>query len=296
MANPRRSMLYIPGNSPGMIQHAPIFGSDSVLLDLEDAVSQGEKDAARMLVANFLRSMDYGDMEVTVRVNGADTAFFRADLEAVVPCRPDAVRIPKCNGPEDVLAAGEMIDRIEKENGLAPGSVKIHAMLETALGIENAFAVAICSPRVDALTLGGQDLTADLGVPKTREGAELLYARSRVVMAAHAAGVASFDTIWADVNDNEGLLEETRKVIGLGFTGKAAIHPGQIDWIHEAFRPSDVETAKARRIIEAAGKAERAGRGVVAVDGRMVDAPVVRRARRVLDLAALYTPEAEEKP
>jgi len=294
MKGARRSMLYIPGNNPGMIQHAPVFGADSILLDLEDAVSTGEKDAARLLVAHFLKVMDFGALEVTVRVNGADTEWFEADLEAIVPCGPYAVRVPKCNGPKDVQKADAVIKRLEKEHGMDEGSVMIHAMIETALGVENAFALASCSPRVDALTLGGQDLTADLGVPKTREGAELFYARSRVVIAAKAAGIASFDTVWADIGDNEGLLEETRKVTGLGFTGKAAIHPGQIEWIHEAFRPAREDIRKAERVVAAADEAKRMGRGVVAVDGRMVDAPVVKRARRLLDLAALYLCETED--
>jgi citrate lyase subunit beta/citryl-CoA lyase len=278
-------MLYIPGNNPGMIQHAPVFGADSVLLDLEDAVALSEKDAARRLTARLMEVLDFGEVIVTVRVNGADTPFFERDLEEIVPRRPAAIRLPKCSSPEDLTRADELMARIEERAGLLPGTVKIHAMLETARGVARAGEIAAASPRVTALTLGGQDLTADLGVAKTREGWELFVARSQVALAAHSAGLEVFDTVWADVNDNEGLLEETKKVIGLGFTGKAAIHPGQIPWIHRAFVPEDWEIAKAVRIVAAAEAAEAEGRGVVAVDGKMVDAPVVTRARHLVELA-----------
>ena len=168
---------------------------------------------------------------------------------------------------------------------MAHGKVKIHAMIETAVGIENAFLIASASPRVKALTLGGQDLTADMGVRKTKEGAELFYARSRVSVAAHAAGIEAYDTIWADINDKDGLYEETKRIIGLGFTGKAAISPDQCEIINSAFMPDEKELRKACRIVEAAEKAEKEGKGVIAVDGKMVDAPVVTRARHLVSLA-----------
>ncbi len=286
-----RSMLYIPGNSPSMIQQAPVFGADSILLDLEDAVALSEKDAARDLVCAFLKGLDFGGTVVTVRLNGTDTPFFEEDLRAVVPCRPDAVRLPKCSSPRDVLACDALMADLERESGLEPGRVKLHAMIETARGVANAQAIADSCPRVTALTLGGQDLTADMGVRKTREGRELFTARCLVSLAARAAGIDAFDTVWADVTDNEGLLEETKAVIGLGFSGKAAIHPGQIAWIHKAFVPEAKEIAKARRIVEAALAAEAEGRGVVAVDGKMVDAPVVKRARHTLEMARLAEEE-----
>jgi citrate lyase subunit beta/citryl-CoA lyase len=291
---PCRSMLYIPGDSPGMIQNAEVFGADSILLDLEDAVAASEKDAARKLVASFLREFDFGPLIVTVRLNGADTKYFERDLEEIIPCRPDAVRLPKCASPEDVKAADAMIGEIEKKNGIPAGAVALHAMLETALGVENAYAVAAASSRVSALTLGGQDLTADMGVQKTREGWELFYARSRVVLAARAAGVSAFDTVWADINDPEGLYQESKRIVELGFSGKAAIHPTQIEVIHRAYRPDAKELRKALRIVEAAEAAAKAGKGVISVDGRMVDAPVVARAKRLAAMASLYHYEESE--
>lgn len=282
-----RSMLYIPGNSPAMIQQAPVFGADSILLDLEDAVALSEKDSARDLVCAFLKGLDFGTVVVTVRLNGSDTPFFEGDLRAVIPCRPAAVRLPKCSSPQDVLACDALMAELERESGLDVGTVKLHAMIETARGVSNAQAIADCCPRVTALTLGGQDLTADMGVRKTREGKELFTARTLVALAARAAAIDAFDTVWTDVNDNEGLLEETKAVVGLGFSGKAAIHPGQIEWIHKAFVPEEKEVVRARRIVEAAQAAEAEGRGVVAVDGRMVDAPVVKRALHTLEMARL---------
>ena len=285
---PCRSMLYIPGDSPRMIQHAPVFGADSILLDLEDAVALTEKDAARKMVACYLKNYDFKSLIVTVRVNGSDTEYFDDDLKEIIPCVPDAVRIPKCNSPEDIMLADKKIEEIEKANSIPVGKVRIHAMIETAAGVENSFLIASACPRVQAITLGGQDLTADMGVQKTKEGWELFYARSRVVVAARAARVDVYDTVWADIDDKEGLMKECRQIVNLGFTGKAAIHPDQIETIHRAFMPTEKEFRKALRVMEAAEEARKEGKGVISVDGKMVDAPVVARASRLLELADLY--------
>ena len=285
---PCRSMLYIPGDSPRMIQHAPVFGADSILLDLEDAVALTEKDAARKMVACYLKNYDFKSLIVTVRVNGSDTEYFDDDLKEIIPCVPDAVRIPKCNSPEDIMLADKKIEEIEKANSIPVGKVRIHAMIETAAGVENSFLIASACPRVQAITLGGQDLTADMGVQKTKEGWELFYARSRVVVAARAARVDVYDTVWADIDDKEGLMKECLQIVNLGFTGKAAIHPDQIETIHRAFMPTEKEFRKALRVMEAAENAKKEGKGVISVDGKMVDAPVVARASRLLELAELY--------
>ncbi len=291
---PCRSMLYMPGNNPGMLQHSAVFGADSVLLDLEDAVAESEKDAARILVSRFVGGADFGNVVVTVRVNGADTPYFQKDLEEVVPSRPHALRIPKCHSPEDVVRADALIAEVERRHGIEIGAVKIHAMLETAHGIEHAFEIASAAPRVEALTLGGQDLTSDLGVQKTRDGVELFYARGRVVMAAKAAGRMAFDTVWTDLGDTGGLRNEAELAVKLGFTGKAAIHPSQVDVIHEAFRPDPKELKRAFRIVAAAEAAKKEGRGVVSVDGRMVDNPIVTRAFHLIRLGRLYNMKGEE--
>jgi citrate lyase subunit beta/citryl-CoA lyase len=287
-------MLYIPGDNPGMIQNAEVFGADSVLLDLEDSIAESSKDSARKMVRAFLEDFDFGSLFVTVRINSPDTPYFEKDLRDIVPRRPGAIRIPKCGKPADIIEAASLITKIELENGIQRGSVRIHAMIETALGVENAYLVARSSRRVSALTLGGQDLTADMFARKTREGRELFYARSRVVVAARAAGIMAFDTVWTDIDDPEGLLAETKEIVDLGFDGKAAIHPSQIGIIHKAFRPDASDVAKARRIMEASEKARSEGKGVISVDGRMVDAPVVTRAERIVEMASLYEYEDEE--
>ena len=281
-------MLYIPGDSPGMIQNAEVFGSDSILLDLEDSIAVSAKDSARKLVRCFLSDFDFGGLFVTVRVNSPDTPYFEKDLRDIVPCRPGAVRIPKCGTPADIIKAAALISKIEWENEIPRGNVRIHAMIETALGVENAYQIARAAKRVSALTLGGQDLTADMFARKTREGKELFYARSRVVVAARAAKIMAFDTVWTDIDDPAGLLAETREIVDLGFDGKAAIHPSQIEVIHKSFRPYAKDVNRAKRIVEAAKKAQSEGKGVISVDGRMVDAPVVARAEHIVEMASLY--------
>ena len=283
----RRSLLYIPGNSPGMLQNCSIYGSDGVLLDLEDAISISEKDSARKLVKHALLSLDFGDVERVVRVNGRDTPFFEADLAEIIPAGPDAIRLPKVDSADDVIEADRIITRIEAERGLEPGSVGIQAMLETARAIVNVNSIAAASPRLVGLTLGGQDLAADLGIKATKTGLELLYAKSAVVIAAKAFGLEAFDTVYTDVADLEGLAEAAAISVSLGFSGKAAIHPSQIPVIHAAFAPTEKEVAKAARVVAAAKDATARGLGVIAVDGRMVDAPVVAQATRTLELAVL---------
>ncbi len=284
----RRSMLYIPGNNPAMVQHAGIYGADSILLDLEDAVSITEKDAARELISHALKEIDFYGCEVTIRINPLDTPFGYDDLRAVVPGKPDAIRLPKTNYPDDVKKLDSILTELEREFGIEVGSIKIHPMIETSIGVENAFQIATSSKRVDAITIGGQDLTADMGVAKTEDGQEIFYARTRIVMAAKAAGVDAMDTVYADVDNDEGLYQETLFIKKLGFDGKAAINPRQIPVIHEAYRPLEKDVQWAKKVVTAAEKAKQDGVGVFAVDGKMVDAPVIRRAERVLMMAEIY--------
>jgi len=293
-SRPRRSLLYIPGNNPGMIQNCAIYGADGVLLDLEDAISMAEKDSARKLVKHALRSLDFGSVEKVVRINGRDTPYFMADLEEIIPARPDAIRLPKTDSADDVIEVDRIISRIEKDCGMEPGSVRIQAMLETARAIVNAVSIASASPRPIGLTLGGQDLAADLGIKVSKHGLELLYAKSAVVIAAKANGLLAFDTVYTDINDLEGLKDQAMMSVSLGFSGKAAIHPSQISVIHEAFTPDPKEVKKALAVMRGAREAEERHLGVVSVDGRMVDAPVVAQAERVLELARLAGMEGVE--
>lgn len=284
---PRRSLLYIPGNNPGMIQNCSIYGADGVLLDLEDSISLGEKDAARKLVRHALETLDFGAVERVVRINGRDTPFFAADIAEIIPARPDAIRLPKVDSAEDVIEADRLISRIEEERGIPRGSIGIQAMLETARAIINAASIAASSSRLVGLTLGGQDLAADLGIKATEGGLELLYAKSAVVIAAKAFGLQAFDTVYTAVDDLAGLARQAAVSVSLGFSGKAAIHPSQIPVIHAAFAPTEKELRKAVAVVKAARAAEERHSGVIAVDGRMVDAPVVAQAERTLELARL---------
>ena len=287
----RRTALYVPGNNPGMLQQAGIYGADQILLDLEDAVALSEKDAARILVRNMIRSMDYSRCEVAVRMNPLDTPFGQDDLEEIVPLQPGAVRIPKVERAADVLRVVAEVERIENALGLPHDKMMLHPLIETALGVENAFEIATAHPRVDAVSIGGQDLTADMQVVKSKDGVEIDYARRRIVMAAKAARVDCLDTIFADINDEEGCRAETEHIKRLGFTGKAVINPRQIGVIHEVFTPTPEEVRKAERIVREFNRNRKLGIGVFAVDGKMVDAPVVARAQYVLDLAGIAVEE-----
>ena len=285
MKKKRRTMLYIPGNNPAMLQHGGIYGADSLLLDLEDAVALNQKDSARILVRNMLQSVDFYGAEVCVRVNHTDTPFGLADLEEIVPLQPDAIRFPKTETVEELEKLISAIDKIEDKHRLPHDKMTIHAMIETALGVQNVFEIAKFSKRVDAITIGGQDLTADMNIKNSKDGSGIDLARKMIVMAAKANGIDAIDTVFVDINDEEGLRNETEYAKKIGFTGKAVINPRQIDVIHEVYTPSQEEIRKAYRVVKEFKKNKAAGIGVFAIDGKMVDAPVVARAEHVLELA-----------
>ena len=281
----RRSMLYIPGNNPAMIQQGGIYGADSILLDLEDAVALNQKDAARTLVRNMMKVIDFYDTEVCVRVNHLSTPFGLADLEEIVPLQPSAIRYPKTESSEEVAELLKIIERIEDHHGLPHNKMTLHAMIETAMGVQNVFSIASKFSRVDAITIGGQDLTADMNIIYTPDGAGIDFARKRIIMAAKASHIDVIDTVFPDVNDEEGLRRETEYAKKIGFTGKAVINPRQIDIIHEVFTPTEDEIRKAYRIVKEFRTNSAAGIGVFAIDGKMIDAPVVSRAEYILRLA-----------
>lgn len=281
----RRTMLYIPGNNPAMIQQGGIYGADSILLDLEDAVALNQKDAARTLVRNMMKVVDFYDTEVCVRVNHLSTPFGLADLEEIVPLQPSAIRYPKTESPEEVAELLKIIEKIEDRHGLPHNKMTLHAMIETAMGVQNVFNIASMFTRVDAITIGGQDLTADMNIIYTPDGAGIDFARKRIVMAAKASHIDVIDTVFPDVNDEEGLRRETEYAKKIGFTGKAVINPRQIDIIHEVFTPTEDEIRKAYRIVKEFRTNSAAGIGVFAIDGKMIDAPVVSRAEYILRLA-----------
>ena len=279
----RRTMLFIPGNNPGMLQNGGVFGADSVILDIEDAVAPTEKDAARFLIAHALRTVDYGCSEKVVRINPLDT-FAAEDIKAIVPCRPDTILVPKVESAEDIHAAVKMIAAAELPNQTP---VKIIALLETPRGIIEAYNIALADPRVVALALGAEDYTAGLGALRTKEGTEIFTARTIVINAAAAADVQSIDTPFTDANDEEGLLIDTELAKHLGFKGKLSINPRQIEAIHSVYNPSISDIDWAEQVIHAINKAQAEGSGVASLNGKMVDLPVVNRAKRTLHLAQL---------
>jgi citrate lyase subunit beta/citryl-CoA lyase len=276
----RRSRLYLPGNEPKFMVNAGLHRPDAVILDLEDSVHPDHKDAARRLVCHALRDVDFGAAERMVRINQLPLGF--RDLEAVVPEQPDLVLVPKVESASQVAAVH---DRIASLSGATDRPVWIMPILESALGIESAFEIARAAGTVVALTMGLEDYTADLGVVKTPGGDESRYARTRLVNAARAAGLQAIDSVFGDVGDMEGLADWARRSRGLGFEGMGCVHPRQIGPIHAAFAPTGAEIEKALLIVVAFEEAEREGRSVVSVGSRMVDPPVVLRARRLVDLA-----------
>ena len=281
----RRSMLFLPGNTPNIIVNGEILGADAVILDLEDAVAPAEKDSARILVRNAIRYMGFGKCEVIVRINAIDTLYWQKDLDAIVPVRPSLIMPPKTACAADVLAVDAYITQLEEKLGLEPGSVGLIPLIETALGVENAFQIASACPRVKAIFLGGEDLTADLRCKRTKEGQEIFYARSRMVVAARAAGVEVYDTPFTDVNDDEGIYTDAQLAKSLGFTGKASISPRHVKAINEVFSPSMKDIDYAYEVMAAIRIGKEQGKGAVSLRGKMIDAPIVARAQQTIDAA-----------
>jgi len=278
----RRSRLYLPGSEPKYYINAFLHAPDAVILDLEDSVHPGEKDAARILVRNTLRAVDFGSCERMVRINQLPLGL--EDLAEIVGESPDLILIPKVEEPEQIREADRMISDIKARTGIIR-TIWIMPILESALGIENAFEVATASENVAALTIGLEDYTADLGVVKTTEGRETQYARSRVVNAARAAGVQAIDSVFSDVADMEALRQWAEASRALGFEGMGCIHPGQIRVVHESFQPTAVEIEKARKVVAAFEDAQSRGLAVVSLGSKMIDPPVVQRALKLVERA-----------
>ncbi|MBP1622995.1 MAG: citE 2 [Acidobacteria bacterium] len=281
----RRSMLYIPGNNAAMIQQGGVYGADCVLLDLEDSISPAEKDSARILLKHTIPAVDFYGAGVVVRINHQDTPFGYADLREIVPIQPDGLRLPKIESAQQVLDVIRLIEEIEDTHRLPHDRLTVEAMIETAVGVENALEIANASPRISAIAIGGQDLAADMGITLDDGIRSLDYASQRIVMAAKAAHIDVMDTVFVDIDDEESLRAAALHAKQIGFTGKAAINPRQIDVINEVFTPTDKEIADAIDIVAAYNRYMAVGIGVFALHGKMVDAPVVTRAQRILDLA-----------
>lgn len=284
----RRSLLYVPGNMPGMLQNIPVFQADGVMIDLEDAVPLAEKDAARLLARNFLQTFTTRSCEVFVRINGLDTRYALDDLRQVLPARPDGIRLPKADDPEVVERLDTLLTEYEEKLGLDIGFFSILPSIESAVGVLNCVKTAQASRRIVALAFGAEDYTASMEIQRTRGGEELLGARMQIVWAAKAAGLQAIDSVFADANDMDGLRADTELVKRLGFTGKSLVNPRQIDVVHEVFRPKPDEIEHALEVMEAIKRAREMGTGVISLRGRMVDAPVVKRAARTIRTAVAF--------
>lgn len=295
MSRPHRTMLYCPGNNPAMMKDIHIYGADAIMFDLEDAIPVTEKDSARLMTYHALRSFDYEGTERVVRINGLDTPYGEEDVQAMVRACPDIIRLPKTESAQDIHAIDALIAEVERDCGRPVGSQKIMAAVETALGVINIREIVTASPRLVGVALGAEDYVTDLRTHRSPEGIELLYARSAILNAGRAAGLFVVDTVYSDVDNEEGFRDEVRLIKQLGFDGKSVINPRQIDHVHELFAPTEKEIRHASRTLSALQEAEAKGVGVLTVNGKMVDKAMIERARRVLDLARVSGLPVEEE-
>ncbi|MBQ3963796.1 MAG: citrate (pro-3S)-lyase subunit beta [Firmicutes bacterium] len=290
----RRSMMFVPGNNPGMIKDAGIFGADCIMFDLEDSVAMTEKDAARFLVYNALTTLDYGKTEIVVRINDLSSGLGVEDLEAIVRAQPDVIRLPKTENAQDVIDCEKEIERIEREAGIPVGTTGMMAAIETAGGVLNAYEIAHSSKRLIGIALGAEDYVTDLKTTRSDDGTELFFARGMILNAARSAGIDALDTVYSDVNNEEGFIREATLIKKMGFSGKSIINPRQIAPLHEIFMPREKDLKKARAVMEAIREANERGSGVASLNGKMIDRPVVLRAQYLLELAG-EDPNGEEE-
>lgn len=277
-----RSLLFVPADSAKKIEKARTLRPDALVFDLEDAVSPDRKSEARALLADELKNRPRTGGRIVVRVNSVGSEFFPADLNVAVDPAVDALMLPKCGDVSEIALADRTISQVEGQKDLPPGKLKLVLILETALGVVRAYELARSSARSIALNFGAEDYSADMGINRSQAVEQIAFARSMVGQAAHAARLEAIDTVFTDFHNEAGLVEEVRKAKLMGYTGKALIHPGQIEPVHRAFAPTEPEVAWAREVMEAFEAAKISRSGVIAIRGRMVDEPVVIQARRIL--------------
>ena len=285
----RRSVMYAAGNNPGLLQNAAIYGADSVIFDVEDSVSVMEKDSARQLVYHALTRLKF-PCEIGVRINHISTPWGYSDLEYLLPAKPDYIRLPKGESGDEIRDIDKIITNVEQKCGFAPGSIKIMVSIESPKGLRNAYEIASASPRMIAIAIGGEDFAASLKTEKTKGnlitgGRELFVARSLLVLAAKEVGIQAIDSVFADLRDEETLINEVKLVKELGFDGKSCVNPRQIDIIHQVFTPSASDVDYAKEVLNVYKEALEKKTGVISLHGKMIDMPMVIRAERVLALA-----------
>ncbi|AGL63623.2 citrate (pro-3S)-lyase subunit beta [Lactiplantibacillus plantarum] len=281
----RRTMMFVPGNNPAMVKDAGIYGADSIMFDLEDAVSMAEKDAARVLVYEALKTQDYGKAELVVRINGLDTKYYADDVKAMVKAGIDVIRLPKVESAAMIQTLEKDVAAAEAEFDIPVGTTHLMAAIESAKGVLNAPAIAAASDRMIGIALSAEDYTTDMKTHRYPDGAELEFARNMVLHAARAAGIAAFDTVFTNMADSDGFYRETRHIHQLGFDGKSLVNPRQIAMVNSVYEPTKDEVIKAQKVIAAIEEARIKGSGVISMNGQMVDRPVVLRAQRVMSLA-----------
>ena len=281
----RRTMIFLSAQKPGLIKDPLIYGADSLMLDLEDAVAENQKDAARFSLYHALKTVDYGDTEVIVRINGLDTPHWREDVRVCVAAGADGVRIAKCESAGDVIAVEKAVEAAEEEFRKEKGRTLLMAALESPKGILNAQEIAAASERMFGIAISGGDLRRTMQVSPVRVGIELNTARGLVVLAARAAGVQCFDTVFTDLNDEEGFRAEVLLDKQMGFDGKSLVNPRQIAAVHEIYAPSEKEITAAEKIVRAVRENAAKGVGVFTVDGKMIDIAFLPGAERTIALA-----------
>lgn len=280
----RRTMMFVPGANAAMLRDAPLYGADSIMFDLEDAVSLKEKDAARTLVHFALKTFDYSAVETVVRINGLDTVG-KQDIEAVVLAGVNVIRLPKTETAQDIIDADEAITLVEESNQIPVGTTKMMAAIESAEGVLNAREIAQASTRLIGIALGAEDYVTNMKTKRYPDGQELFFARNMILHAARAAGIAAIDTVYSDVDNVEGFQAEINLIKQLGFDGKSVINPRQIPLVNAIYAPTEKEIQHAKEVIWAINEAEAKGSGVISLNGKMIDKPIVERAQRVIALA-----------
>ncbi|UZX30736.1 aldolase/citrate lyase family protein [Lactobacillus helsingborgensis] len=281
----RRTMMFVPGNNPAMVKDAGIYGADSIMLDLEDAVSLTEKDAARMLVFKAIKTVDFGGAEIVVRINGQDTPFYDQDVKAMVRAGVDVIRLPKTESAAMIKKLVADMEKAEEEYGIQKGSIGVMAAIESAKGVLNAPEIATANPLMMGLAVSGEDYTADMHTHRYPDGRELEFARNMVLQAARAADIYAFDTVFSNMNDTEGFYRETKYIYELGYDGKSLVNPRQIPMVNKVFNPTKEEIENALSVQNAIQEAKAKGSGVISMNGKMVDKPVVEKANRVIETA-----------
>ena len=281
----RRTMMFMNAQKPGLIRDAYIYGCDSIMLDLEDAVAESQKDAARFSLYHALKSIDYGDTEVIVRINGLDTPHWREGIRVCVAGGADGIRIAKCECARDVKTVEQAVEEAEEEFGVEKGRTLLMAALESPRGILNAYEICCASDRLFGVAISGGDFRKCMQTQFQPDGVDMLAARGQMLLAARAAGVQCFDTVFTNLEDEEGFAAEVRQNKAMGFDGKSLINPKQIRPVHQIFAPGEKEVLQAERIVQAYREQSEAGVGVFTVDGKMIDIAFIPGAERTLRLA-----------